>query len=216
VISVLIAAFVVGVAVAAAAYGVWTWGQNRHADVRDFARGFFAALQHGDVEETLRFCPESERGLALLMDDERRVKQDPPDDPNTEAVSEAREQRLAQLQALRREAVDLGVVWEEAAPAAFTGVIAELFDGEEMVHPVTSVTGFLCIVSDGRVYALELTARQCPQGFVVTGLWGWEALNVAPDALQAFSDERYEEFAAEQQRGAEGGGVTARRLYVPL
>lgn len=204
---------VVVVALLAGLIGVWTWRQYRHRDVAALGQGFFAALQVGDLEKALEFCPESEQGLARLMADEQRVKREPPLVPDPAALTEPRDQRLAQLQALRREAADMGLDWDRAVPAAFTGVIADLHDEEELLRPVTSVTGFLCLVFDGRVYGLELTARKCPEGYVITGLWGWDILTAAPDELRSFTAERYRAFTAEQERRTDDASVTARRLY---
>ena len=198
-------------------FGVFAWRRARNADVADLAAAFFAALQYGSPEEVLRFFPESEHGLALLIEDQRRVKLTPPEPPDAEVLAHARDQRAAQLQALRREATELGLDWDAAVPLAFVGVWAELFDADTMAQPVRSVTGYLCVQSGGEVFGLELTARECGGGHVVTGLWGWKRIDAPPKALGAFSRERFGVFQEEQRERAEEMSVTnARRLYVTL
>ncbi len=165
-------------------------------------------LAEGDGARAIDVCAESTEGAKLIAEEERRVFGEGA--TTTPSSSDA---QLALLRSMRSELEKQGVVWSNATPFAFGGVRARI-EGAAMKQPLTVLTGEVYFRSQGRLFAIELSAWRCENKFVVVDIWKSFPMSDSVTDLAAFSAEQA---AKLQQQAAESNSLTVsylKQLYV--
>lgn len=160
-------------------------------------------LSEGDGARAMDVCAESAEGAKLINEEERRVFG--VGATTTPSNSEA---QLDLLRAMRSELEKLGVVWSDAKPYAFGGVRARI-EGAALKQPLTVLTGEVYFRSQGRLFAIELSAWRCDGKFVIVDIWKSFPMSDSVTDLAAFSAEQA---AKLQQQAAESNSLTASYL----
>lgn len=165
-------------------------------------------LAEGDGARAMDVCAESAEGAKLIAEEERRVFGDvaPTTAPNGDA-------QLTLLRTIRSELEKQGVAWSAATPFAFGGVRARV-EGAAMKQPLTVLTGEVYFRSQGRVFAIELSAWRCNNKFVVVDIWKSFPMSDSVTDLAAFSAEQA---AKLQQQAADADSLTVnylKQIYV--
>ncbi|MCC6795811.1 MAG: hypothetical protein IT366_11900 [Candidatus Hydrogenedentes bacterium] len=165
-------------------------------------------LAEGDGARAIEVCAESAEGAKLIAEEEGRVFGEGA--TTTPASIDA---QLALLRAMRSELEKQGVVWSNATPYAFGGVRARV-EGAAMKQPLTVLTGEVYFRSQGRVFAIELSAWRCDGKFVVVDIWKSFPMSDSVTDLAAFSAEQA---AKLQQQAADSNSLTVsylKQMYV--
>ncbi|HNV21491.1 MAG TPA: hypothetical protein PLB67_16725 [Candidatus Hydrogenedentes bacterium] len=190
----VLAFFAVGIALAASASALLTlFSGNSHAPLAETAAGFAARIAAGQMDAAVEFCAEGAMGSQLVATERARVFL-----PQALAIPQpspnARADRLALLTRVRDDLARAGLDWENAQALAFGGVLAKVSDPARMQGTASMVVGNVYL-SDGQgVYTIELSLMNCLGSYVITDIWQWGALEVAPDALKGHSRAQFETF----------------------
>jgi len=166
--------------------------------LRRMTESVLKPLQHDTPAAILSVTAEGKWGADLLREESRRSYVDPAVmDSFYEPGSEKVDARLAALAALRAEGERVGIVWDTIEPLAFSGVLASVFLPALMSDPGIAIIGDIYLQSDSGVFAIEVSARQCNDFFVVQELWGCRAVDAMADDLRAAARARYEAYRDE-------------------
>ena len=167
------------------------------------------ALRSGRLDEASSVCADAAPGRNLLLEENQRLALRFPDD----APEHVRRSSEAFLADVRDGLADAGLSCEAIRPLAFGGVRAKVFDPEHMRGPAVAMTGELYFAVGDAVYALELTARRCKDGYVVTDFWKCAPIDAAPATLESHSIQRFRAFK-EKRPEAEGRILVQRPRHV--
>lgn len=187
--------------------------------VAAMARVVIEALKTGRLQEALAVCAEGPQARAAIEEDNRRIFNTPGDQPGAGPGDPAVRPASA-LEFLTRAREDMarqGVEWEQARALAFGGVQAKVFDPGTMREPATAITGEIYFACGDAVYAIELTARSCDAGIIVTDFWKWTVTGAAPEKVEPDSWDRFQAFRQEPPKADESAQIQRpRHLFVPL
>ena len=167
------------------------------------------ALRSGRLDEAMSVCADAAPGQARLLEENQRLALRFPDD----APEHVRRSSEAFLADVRDRLADAGLNCGAIRPLAFGGVRAKVFDPDHMREPAVAMTGELYFAVGDDVYALELTARRCKDGYVVTDFWKCAPIDAAPATLESYSVQRFRAFRQERPE-AEAGILVQRPRHV--
>jgi hypothetical protein len=191
------ALFAVGAALAASASALFTlFGGGNHKAVAETASDFVLRIGANDMKAAVEFCPEGPLGAQLIAAEQARAFKPeavsvPVVDPN------AREERVAQLNRLRSDLENAGLDWAAAEATAFGGVAARVFDPTRMEGPATALVGNIYLTDGAGVYAIEVSLMNCLGSYVITDIWQWRPLDIAPETVEAHSRRQFDAFREE-------------------
>lgn len=164
--------------------GANLWGSERRA-LTAAAETLLKELAANDLEAALAVFPEGKAG-PLVDAEERRVF------GASRTLERNAEERMDELRALRADLSSQGVQWDDIQLAAFAGTRARVSDDAQMAHPITALTGEICFQSDGRLYAIELSAWRCDGRYVIMDIWQAREVSKPLSELKAESLDRSE------------------------
>ena len=171
------------------------------------------ALRSGRLDDAMSVCADAAPGQARLLEENQRLALRVPDD----APEHVRRSSEAFLTDVRDRLADAGLSCEAIRPLAFGGVRAKVFDPERMRGAAVAVTGEIYFAVGDAVYALEITARRCKDGYVVTDFWKCAPIDAAPTTLESHSIQRFRAFRQEQPRSGESTLIRKpRHVFLPL
>ncbi len=156
----------------------------------DTTVGFLAAVASENPEAALRFCAEGDVGAQHLAAEDARTFQ-PGYGASTIVAAPDRAARLALLSDMRAELTQAGVDWAALTPLAFGGTSARVFDADLMQKPASVLVGNVYFSSADKLYAIEVSLRECLGTFVVVDVWRWETLNITPKQVKSHATEQH-------------------------
>lgn len=190
------------VAVGAVAARAGFFNSERRAIVR-MCGTFVDGLSAADAAGALDACAEGAEGAKLVAAEERSVFGATVSDPAADA-----ERQRAALHTLRNELEIQGVAWSDVTAFAFGGVRARV-EGDGMKQPLTVLTGKIYFKSEGKTFAIEISAWRCGGRFVIVDVWKAFPMSDSVTDLAAFSAEQA---AKLQQQSAGAGALTVSYL----
>lgn len=161
-----------GIALVVAAVIPRVWGQSEDAALKSMLATFAQKLQEGDLDGALGAWIE-ENGAA----------DSPPNPLSSQTLQTDPNNRLETLAELRSDLEAYGLDWSETRPAAFVGLSADVCDPREMPAPVRVVLGNLYLISKGKLFSVELSARKVQDRYFLVELWQWGLLEAHLDSL---------------------------------
>ncbi|NIA13302.1 MAG: hypothetical protein GWP08_04420 [Nitrospiraceae bacterium] len=171
------------------------------------------ALRSGDMAGALRYCADSPEGRLVLAQDNGRVW-----NGNGEPEARGESRSSAEFLAATRETL-LGQAADLAdlRLLAFGGARATILDPDRMDESVVALTGDLFFAVGGKVYALELTLRECAGQYVVTDFWKCAPVDATPDMIEPAAASRFRAFLEEEAKQGESAEIRrAKRVFVTL
>ena len=192
---------------------------RRNSDLVRSCHVVIDALRTNQLEDAVALCAEGDVGRRLLEgDDQRTLRAYSAQNPPSAQASETRRPTCLEfLDAVRADLAEEGVVWEAVRPLAFGGIQAKVIAPETMRKPAVSISGAIYFLSGGRIYALELTARRCKKGVVITDFWKCAPVNADADKLKQHSLERFRVFRHEPPKTNERFNIhRSRHVFVSL
>jgi len=171
------------------------------------------ALRSGRLEQASSVCADAAPGQARLLEDNQRLALRFPND----APEYVRRSSQAFLADVRDRLADAGLTCEAIRPLAFGGVRAKVFDADHMREPAVAMTGELYFAVGEAVYAVELTARRCKDGYVVTDFWKCAPVDAVPATLESYSIQRFRAFKEKRPEAKEDILIQRpRHVYIVL
>ena len=178
------------------------------------APGLFNTLLHknGDralaqlaktVTEALR-TGALDPAIALTVDDKAardRLSQLPNTDPHTVlagAVSNEKALDPAEtcrtfLSTMRSDMARQGMAWDQVHPLGFGGVVASVSASDNRGSDTAkSALGDIYFACDNKVYALEFSARQCGNTYIIMDFWRCSPVETTPENLKQYALTRFQ------------------------
>ena len=177
------------------------------------APGIFNKLLHknGDkalatlaatVTEALR-TGSLDEAVALTVDDKaarERISQSASPNQNTvlagtvpKTNNEASDTCRSFLAAMRSEMARQGLAWDRVRPLGFGGLLASVSASDKRGQDTAqSALGDIYFSCDNVVYALELTARQCGDTYVIMDFWRCTPIDTTPENLKRYALSRFQ------------------------
>ena len=190
--------FAVGAALAASASALLTlFSGNNHAQLAQAADDFVTRLARNQLEAAAELCAEGALGAQLIAAERARTFR-----PGALIIPEADpvalDGRVVQLERMRADLERAGLDWSEARAVGFGGVVARVMAPVRMHAPSSAIVGNIYL-SDGQgVYTIEVSLKECLGSYVITDVWQWGALDVAPDAVRRHSRAQFRAFRDEE------------------
>lgn len=201
------------------------------------APGLFNTLLHrnGDkalahlaatVTEALR-TGSLDAAVALTVDDKtarERISQTADPNQNTVlagTVSETKKETpdtcRTFLASMRSEMARQGLAWDRVRPLGFGGLLASVSASDKRGHDTAkSALGDIYFSCDNVVYALELTARQCGNTYVIMDFWRCTPIETTPENLKRYALSRFQSLTQESNTQSLPLDVEqVRYTYVP-
>ena len=182
------------------------------------APGLFNKLLHrnGDralghlavtVTEALR-TGSLDAAVALTVDDKtmrERISQSATPNQNTvlagavtKTDDNSSERCHTFLSTMRSEMARQGLVWDRVRPLGFGGLLASVSASDKRGHDAAkSALGDIYFACDNTVYALELTARQCGDTYVIMDFWRCTPIETSPENLKHYALSRFQSLTQE-------------------
>ncbi|MFO7973754.1 MAG: hypothetical protein R6V12_03885 [Candidatus Hydrogenedentota bacterium] len=189
--------FAVSAVLAASASAILTlFSSNGYKAVVETTSEFVSRLAENQLQAAAEFCPEGALGSQLTAAERARVF-------SPEALtlppsgSDALETRVSQLNRIRKDLERAGLDWENARTIAFGGVCAEIFEPASMLEASGALVGNIYITDERKVYVIEVSLMDCLGSYVITDIWQWGALDIAPDTLKNHSRAQFDQFKNE-------------------
>jgi hypothetical protein len=164
------------------------------------SRTIIEGLRSNQLNEVLPVCADSEAGRGMLQED-NRMRFKPSASPAPSAVLYISSREF--LTTVRAALAEQGLAWEQIRPLAFGGALAKVLDIRNMKETALAATGAVYFASGNTVYALELTARCCKSGAVVTDFWKCTVTTATPKTVKQYAEERFQAFEQEPLKPGE-------------
>jgi hypothetical protein len=178
------------------------------------SRTIIEGLRSDQLNEALAVCADSEAGRAALQED-NPIRFKPSASPAPSAAIYISSQEF--LTTVRAALVEQGLAWEQVRPLAFGGALAKVLDTQNMKETALAATGAVYFASGNTVYALELTARCCKSGAVVTDFWKCAATTATPRTVKQYVGERFQAFEQEPLKPGERAMIRKpRQVFIWL
>lgn len=193
---------------------------GRHQDkqaLAELTKTLVSALQTGDLRAA----------MALTVDDEngkRQLEQSSDASPGSVQAAAKGSGKIAEsgcqafLVALREQLAREGVAWDAVRPVGFGGLVASVaaHDGKGR-DKAKSILGEVYFASGEKVYALELTARKCSEGYVVMDFWSCKPVPVGAEGLEKYSLGRFQSLGQEpDEKGLPVKVKDLRSVFAPV